>query len=64
MDDYIALIEENAILDHELTTLLDIVFDAVETESYLNPFGIMSYLKAVYPNRWKNKLDKLYAQND
>ena len=64
MDDYISLVEENAILEHELNTILDIVFDAIETESYINPFGIISYLKAIYPDRYLNKLKKIYAQND
>ena len=60
MDDYISLCEENAVLEHELNTLLSIIFDSIETESYMNPFGIYSYLKAVYPHRWEKK----FAQRD
>lgn len=62
--EYFAEARENAVLHTELKTVLDLVFDSIETESYINPFGIMSYLKAVYPNRWEKKMRKLYAQDD
>ena len=64
MDEYIELCEQLAITEHERDTLLDILFDSIETESYINPFGIFSYLKAVYPDRFKNRMGKLYAQRD
>lgn len=64
VEEYVATERENAILSTELKNVLDLLFDSIETESYINPFGIMSYLKAIYPTRWENKMRKLYAQND
>lgn len=64
MEDYIALCEEKAITEHELDTLLDMLFDGIMTDSYINPTGIFSYLKAVYPNRYRKKMESLYAQRD
>lgn len=62
MEDYIALIQENAILEKELEQILAILFNSVETDSYISPFGIFAYLKAVYPDRWKKKMEYLYPQ--
>lgn len=61
-DDYIATREENAVLESELETLLNLITNAIQTESYMNPFGIMEYMKAVYPNRWDKRMQELYAQ--
>lgn len=63
-ENYLATERENAILNNELNKILALLFDAIETESYINPHGIMSYLKAVYPYRWENKIKSLYAQDD
>ena len=63
-EDYIATREENAVLESELETLLNLITNAIQTESYLNPFGIMEYIKAVYPNRWDRRLKEIYAQDD
>ena len=62
--DYLTAIRENAILESELKRILDLLFNSIDTESYINPHGIMSYLKATYPNRWNKRINKLYAQND
>lgn len=64
VEEYVAKERENAILSTEIKNILNLLFDSIETESYINPFGIMSYLKAIYPTRWENKMRKLYAQND
>lgn len=62
--DYIEACEEKAIFEHELDTLLNILFDGIMTDSYINPHGVFAYLKAVYPNRFKRKMEQLYAQDD
>lgn len=64
VEEYVAMERENAILSTELKNVLNLLFDSIETESYINPFGIMSYLKSIYPTRWENKMRKLYAQDD
>lgn len=63
-EDYIALCEESAVTEHELDTLLDLLFDGIMTDSYINPNGIFAYLKAVYPNRYAKKMESLYAQRN
>lgn len=62
--EYMSAVRENAILESELKRILDLLFDSIETESYINPHGLMSYLKAVYPNRWNKRINTLYAQDD
>lgn len=64
MEDYIAMCEENAVLEKELETLLNLITDAIQTDSYINPHGIFAYLRAVYPNRYENRMKELYAQRD
>ena len=44
--EYMSAVRENAILESELKRILDLLFDSIETESYINPHGLMSYLKA------------------
>lgn len=55
---------ENEILERELEIILALLFSSIKTETYIEPFGIMAYLKAVYPNRWEKKMKEIYAQND
>ena len=64
MEDYIALCEENAVLESELETLLNLLMDGILTESYINPHGILAYLKAVYPHRYEKRMAELYAQGN
>lgn len=64
MEDYIALCEENAVLESEIETLLNLLIDGIQTDSYINPNGIFAYLKAVYPHRWERRMSELYAQGD
>jgi hypothetical protein len=52
-----SLRRERDLYESEGATLLKVVFDAIETPSYVNPWGIFNYLKAVYPNRYKRKMD-------
>ena len=55
---------ESALLESELEKILAILFDSIKTENYIDPFGIMAYLRAIYPNRWHKKMEEIYAQND
>ena len=62
--DFIETERENAVLEHELETLLDMLFDGIMTDSYISPQGIFAYLKATYPNRFRKKMEQLYAQRN
>ena len=53
------LIRERDLYEHEASTLVKIIFDAIETPSYINPWGIFKFLKAVYPHRFANKMSEL-----
>ena len=52
LDEIETLKRERDLYETEGATLLRIVFDAIETPSYINPWGIFKYLKATYPNRY------------
>lgn len=62
--EYIVKREELAICENELQTLLDILFSSIHTETYIDPHGVMAFLKARYPGRWGRKMDEIYAQGD
>lgn len=51
-----SLKRERDLYEREAETLLKVVFDAIETPSYINPWGIFKYLKAIFPHRYKNKM--------
>ena len=59
-----ALKKERDLYESEAERLLKIVFDAIESPSYINPWGVFNYLKAVYPNRYRRKMESVDAQDD
>ena len=61
LDEIESLKRERDLYETEGATLLRIVFDALETPSYINPWGIFKYLKATYPNRY-SKLFKSFNE--
>ena len=56
--------KERDLYENEAERLLKIVFEAIESPSYINPWGIFKYLKAVFPHRYKNKMETYEAQGD
>jgi len=56
-----ALKKERDLYESEAERLLKIVFDAIESPSYINPWGVFKYLKAVFPNRYKKKMEQYEA---
>lgn len=63
LDEINALRNERDIYESECEHLLKIVFDGIETPSYINPWGIFRYLKAIYPNRYRKKMET-FEQTD
>lgn len=59
-----ALKKERDLYESEAERLLKIVFDAIESPSYINPWGVFKYLKAVFPHRYKRKMEEYEAQGD
>lgn len=47
---------ERDLYENESMHLLEIIFDGIESPSYINPWGVFKYLKAIYPNKYKNKM--------
>lgn len=64
LDEIEELKRERDLYMNEGGSLLKIVFDAIETQSYINPWGVFKYLKALYPNRFKKKMESLDAYDD
>lgn len=64
LDEIEELKRERDLYMNEGGNLLKVVFDAIETPSYINPWGVFKYLKALYPNRFKKKMESLDAQDD
>lgn len=64
LDEIEELKRERDLYMNEGGNLLKIVFDAIETPSYINPWGVFKYLKALYPNRFKKKMESLDAYDD
>lgn len=56
-----ALKKERDLYESEAERLLEIVFDAIESPSYINPWGVFKYLKAVFPHRYKKKMEQYEA---
>lgn len=48
---------ERDLYENEAENLLKVTVEAIESPSYINPWGVFKYLKAVYPNRYKRKMD-------
>ena len=59
-----SLKRERDLYESEAERLLKIVFDAIESPSYINPWGVFKYLKAIYPHRFKNKIGQYETQGD
>lgn len=64
LDEIEELKRERDLYMNEGGNLLKIVFDSIETQSYINPWGVFKYLKALYPNRFKKKMESLDAYDD
>lgn len=58
-----ALKRERDLYESEGANILKIIFDSIESPSYINPWGVFKYLKAVYPNRYNKKMEQ-YEQAD
>lgn len=56
--------KERDLYENEAERLLKIVFEAIESPSYINPWGIFKYLKAVFPHRYKRKMESYETQGD
>lgn len=56
-----SLRHERDLYEREAETLLKVVFDAIESPSYINPWGVFKYLKAVFPHRYQNKMSEYEA---
>ena len=51
---------EDLIVDsHERDRLLDMLFASVGSDHYINPHGIIFYLKTCYPMRWEKRMKEL-----
>ena len=61
LDEIEALKQERDLYSNECATILKVVFDAIESPSYVNPWGIFNYLKAIYPNRFTTKMESYEA---
>ncbi len=59
-----SLKKERDLYESEAERLLKIVFDAIESPSHINPWGVFKYLKAVFPHRFARKMEKFDAQGD
>lgn len=58
-----SLKRERDLYESEGANILKIIFDSIESPSYINPWGVFKYLKAVYPNRYNKKMEQ-YEQAD
>lgn len=54
-----AMKSERDLYEAEAEKLLKIIFSAIESPTYINPWGILEYVKAVYPNRYNKKMGAL-----
>ena len=48
---------ERDLYEHECSSILKIIFEGIESPSYINPWGVFKYLKAIYPNRYNRKME-------
>lgn len=55
---------ERDLYEKECETTLKLLFDAIETPSYINPWGIFNYLKAVFPNRYRRKMESFNVEDE
>ena len=53
---------ERNLYECEAEHLLKVIFDGIETPSYINPWGVFRYLKAVYPHRYARKMERFDAE--
>ena len=64
LDEIQTLKSERDLYESECEHLLKIIIDGIETPSYINPWGVFNYLKAIYPNRYKRKMDSLEGKGE
>ena len=55
---------ERDLFENEGATILKVVIDSIESPSYVNPWGIFNYLKAVYPNRFNRKMETFNVEDE
>ena len=55
---------ERDLYESEGATILKVVFEGIESPSYINPWGVFKYLEAVYPNRYKKKMETFNVENE
>ena len=56
--------DERDLYQNECEHLLKVLFTAIESPSYINPWGVFNYLNAIYPNRYRRKMESVDAQDD
>ena len=59
-----ALKAERDLYSNESATMLHVIESAIESPSYVNPWGIFNYLKAVYPNRFNRKMETFNVEDE
>ena len=59
-----SLKRERDLFESEGASMLKVVTEAIESPSYINPWGIFNYLKAVYPNRYRKKMETFNVANE
>ena len=64
LDEIKSLRKERDLYESEAEHLLKVIFDAIETPSYINPWGVFKYLKATFPHRYARKMAQYETQND
>lgn len=48
----------------ERDDLLNLIFHSIKSDHYIDPQPILQHLAVYYPNRLKNKMETLYAQEE
>lgn len=55
---------ERDLYENEGATILKVLFQGIESPSYINPWGVFEYLEATYPNRFKRKMETFNVTNE
>lgn len=64
LDEIEALKRERDLYENECATILKIIFEAIDSPSYINPWGIFNYLKAVYPHRYRKTMETFNVEDE
>ena len=56
--------DERDLYQNECEHLLKVLFTAIESPSYINPWGVFNYLNAIYPNRYRRKMESLEGKGE